>query len=398
MIKPTDKSSSPINFQDQLFDIRATEVTEDQNKAYDQMLKHSPVVKNKDANSYMFFKHRDVKRILENDRLFSAQASKHLFVPHGLDEPDHSKYRRAIGKAFTNEKMLPLLAKYEQIAVELLKEVKNTPSVFDAARFAFYFTARVELALLNWDLSLDKTLIDWTLNNLRATLHDDKKQNIANANEWNHLIYTQLNARRAQNAQAINQTSDLTDDLLNIQINGKPMPDAEISSLIRNLNMGLVSSMACNITNCIHFLATHPDIQQQIRNELSLLDEALDEITRLHGSLVQSKRVATEDVEFNGIHIKKGQFVHVNWCSANRDGDVFDNPDQFQWGRDHSEHLMYGYGTHECMGIQLARIQLKIAMYELFKQTDSFTLSSLHTPEKLVFPANGYRALIIELK
>jgi len=393
-----DKTSFNLNGG---FDIKALDIIQDQNAAYDEMLEKHPVVRNKDGRSYTVFVHEDVMKVIGkgSDELFSAKASKYLFVPHGLDNPEHSLYRMALAEAFTDEKMRPLLSKYREIAADLVDEMIEKSETVDIQDFAFYYTARLQLALLNWDQSLDKVCIDWTKSNLKATFEENIDQNIENARIWNELVFDQLNTRRKNISSGLrtNLPNDTTDDLLNVRVNGKPMPDEEIASLLRNLNMGLISSLACNIGNCIHFFAENKDIQSQVRDNLDLLPEALDEITRLHGCLVSSKRVAKFPVEIRGVSIKAGEQVHVNWCSANRDGDVFSEPKMFKWGRDHSKHIMYGAGPHECMGIQLARVQLQIAIEELFSKTIDFDLDNTIKPTKIVFPANGYMTLPVQL-
>lgn len=175
------------------FDFRDTQVIQDQNYAFDIMLRQHPIARNCDGTSYTVFKHADVMSVILNDKSFSAQASKYLFVPHGLDEPKHSLYRKAIATAFTDDKMLPLLPTYREIAINLMDDLLNGAPTIDVQAFAFYYTARVQLTLLGWDSKLDTACIDWTKANLSATLREDTEQNIENAKAWNNLVYQQLN-------------------------------------------------------------------------------------------------------------------------------------------------------------------------------------------------------------
>ncbi len=112
---------------------------------------------------------------------------------------------------------------------------------------------------------------------------------------------------------------------------------------------------------------------------------------------MSSKRIATHDTTIGDILIKAGELVYVNWCSANRDPDVFSEPTTFKWGRDHTKHMMYGAGPHECMGIQLARVILKIAIEVFLEKVPDFTLDPQHPPIKIAFPANGYAILPIQV-
>ncbi len=340
---------------DRVFDFRDPEVLNDQECAFDQLLQQQPIVKNQEANSYTLFKHADVMAVICDDVHFSARASKYLFVPHGLDDPEHHLYRQAILTTFIPEKMQPLLPKYREIARALADDMLAADTCVDMQAFAFRYAARVKLLMLGWGLDLDQVCIDWTLANLAASLADDKQQNIKNAEAWNTLVYSQLENTR-KNAQSHvggeSVLGTLAYDLLQLRVKGKPIPDAEISSIIRNVNMGIVSSLAFNIGNCIQFLAEHGALQQKIRQDMTLLPEALDEITRIHGALVQSKRLVKKSITIRGVRFEPGEIVYVNWCAANRDPDVFSEPHMFKSGRDHTQHLMYGAGAHECTGIR----------------------------------------------
>eukprot|EP00121_Abeoforma_whisleri_P007945 Awhi_evm1s7272 len=383
------------------FDTIDSEVLQDQVAAFDEMLQKCPVAKNNDEKGYTVFSHADVNTVIRDAEKFSSK-SNHTSVPHGLDGKVHQLAREAIAGAFTDEKMTPLFPKYRQIASDLVEEMLNKNNgMVDGQEFAFLYSARIQLALLNWDQNLDTTCIAWTKENIRAQSENDRPASKRNALAWNELVYSQLNNRRSRIAMGLHKDlpTDTTDDLLNARVQGKSMTDEQIASLIRNLNMGLVSSLACNIGNSIHYLATNPDLQNQVRNNLSLLPDALDEMTRLTGSLVMCKRTTTCPVEIGNVSIPAGEQVTVNWISANRDPTVFDEPKKFKFGRDHAnKNMMYGAGPHEWMGIQLARIQLQIAFEELLKKTTNIGLNYNGLCQKLTYPANGFENLPIRIE
>eukprot|EP00121_Abeoforma_whisleri_P014476 Awhi_evm1s13347 len=349
------------------------------------------------------FSHADVNTVIRDAEKFSSK-SNHTSVPHGLDGEVHQLAREAIAGAFTDEKMIPLFPKYRQIASDLVEEMLNKNNgMVDGQEFAFLYSARIQLALLNWDQNLDTTCIAWTKENIRAQSENDRPASKRNALAWNELVYSQLNNRRSRIAMGLHKDlpTDTTDDLLNAKAQGKSMTDEQIASLIRNLNMGLVSSLACNIGNSVPYLATNPDLQNQVRNNLCLLPDALDEMTRLiiTGSLVMCKRTTTCPVEIGNPSIPAGEQVTVNWISANRDPTVFDEPKKFKFGRDHAnKNMMYGAGPHEWMGIQLARIQLQIAFEELLKKTTNIGLNYNGLCQKLTYPANGFENLPIRIE
>eukprot|EP00122_Pirum_gemmata_P000220 Pgem_evm1s190 len=393
---PTQVSKCP--FAGKGFNITSPEVLANQIKTGDEMLKKCPVASNGKGKGVTVFKHADVLEVI-NDADSYISKSNHTSVPHGLDGTNHRLAREAIAGAFTDEKMLPLFPKYRKIATDLVSEMLKETGTVDGQQFAFLYSARVQLTLLNWDLAFDKTCIEWTKANIKATSDNDRPKCRENARVWNELVAEQLNKRRSRRAMGLhkNLPDDATDDLLNARVNGEPMTDEEIASLLRNLNMGLVSSLACNIGNSIDYLSEHQDLQEQVRSNMSLLPEALDEITRITGCLVMCKRTTACPVKLGGVDISAGEQVVVNWLSANRDPSVFEEPEKFKWGRDHSKNLMYGAGPHECMGIQLARRMLEIAFEELLNNTTQIVPDRNVIKTVLSYPANGFLHLPIRI-
>ncbi len=143
-------------------------------------------------------------------------------------------------------------------------------------------------------------------------------------------------------------------------------------------------------------LADHPEQLQALRTDLDMLPTAVEEIVRWTSPSPSKRRTATRDVTLDGQSIKAGQKIQIWEGSANRDGSVFDRPDEFDIARKPNPHLGFGQGVHYCLGANLARLELRVLFEELLSrfgavrvvQPVEWTRSNRHT---------GIRHLVVEL-
>jgi cytochrome P450 len=142
-------------------------------------------------------------------------------------------------------------------------------------------------------------------------------------------------------------------------------------------------------------LARDPELQQRLRNDPSLIPRATEEFLRLYTPYRGFARTANRDVDFHGRTIKEGEPIALLYASANRDDAIFPDADKFILDRPNlSDHLAFGMGPHVCLGIPLARLELRIAIEELLKCTRGFELSG--TVVQTRFPEVG--ALSVPLR
>jgi cholest-4-en-3-one 26-monooxygenase len=111
-----------------------------------------------------------------------------------------------------------------------------------------------------------------------------------------------------------------------------------------------------------------PDERQKLLDRPELIDLAVEEIVRYVSPVLSFMRTVTEDHTYKGVDLKAGERVFLLYQSANRDEDVFDEPDAFRVDRDPNPHLAFGIGTHYCLGANLARAEIKVVYEELFKR------------------------------
>ncbi|MGH3585165.1 MAG: cytochrome P450 [Pseudonocardia sp.] len=166
------------------------------------------------------------------------------------------------------------------------------------------------------------------------------------------------------------------------------------SDLSRHEIEGIVSLlMAAGRDAVAHIIATgtvlllsHPAQLEKLRSEPALISTAVEEFVRYGGMFVSVfPRTATEDVELDGVQIRKGETVWVSPVAANRDERRFDDPDAFDVSRDAFGHVGFGHGAHGCVGQQLARVEIAEAIQQLIAGVPSLALVSAEQNEHLPF-------------
>lgn len=376
------------------WDPRSDAVLKDQIAAYDEMRQRCPVA-HSDYLNWSLFKHQDVMRALHAPEVFSNAVSSRPSVPNGMDPPRHTPYRRIIEPYFNAQQMKAFEPTCRKIAVDLVNSLPCAGEVEFISAFAEDFALQVQAAFLGWPSDLHEPLRQWIRKNHEATLARDKAAMEEVAYEFDSYIRALLAERRNAGANA---PDDLTTSLLRERIADRLLDDEEIISILRNWTVGELSTISASVGILAHYLAARPDLQQQLREQPSLLPAAIDEILRIHAPLIANRRITTEPVEVGGHLLPAGARVTLMWASVNRDEAVFGDPDEFRLDRDPALNLLYGAGVHVCPGAPLARLELRIIIEELIGRNSRIALVPGREPVNAVYPASGYSSLPLQIQ
>lgn len=371
------------------WDPRSDDVLRDQISAYDEMRRACPFAQS--PYGYVsVFRHADALRVIEDHETFSNAVSRFPSVPNGMDPPEHTPFRKLIEPYFDDQHNDAFAPVCREIAMTLVRNVAHGKSVEATSEFARLFALQAQCAWLGWPESLHEPLREWTAKNHAATLSRDQKAQAQVAQEFDGYIRELLAQRRQLGDDA---PQDITTHLLRNESMGRPLTEEEIVSILRNWTVGELGTIAASVGIIIHFLATRPDVQQALRDDHSQLPAAIDEILRIDAPLIMNRRVATRDVELAGHRFPAGTRLAVLWASANRDEDVFGDPDEFRLDRDPEDNLLYGAGIHVCPGAPLARLELLLITEALLQGTGWIQLDDTTAPEKGFYPGSGYASL-----
>jgi cytochrome P450 len=215
------------------WDPRDPSVLDDQRAAYDRMREQCPVA-HSEFMAWSIFRHADVSAIVADPATYSS-ASRHPAIPNGMDPPEHGRYREALAPHFSAAPMAELEPRCREIAIELLEPMLAAGQAELLDAFAEPFTLRTLCVFLGWPERLWDCLGGWTHGNQQAAFTRDPAAGRALAKLLGEHVRANLDAHReASHEKADRDPADLTDTLLTTSVDGTPLEDDQIVSVLRN--------------------------------------------------------------------------------------------------------------------------------------------------------------------
>lgn len=331
---------------------------------------------------------RDIRHVLPADAIDHRTYPKHLpawyrFIRGSfidLEPPDHTRIRAMVSGAFTRRRAESLRANIRAIAARLLDGVETQLEVI--GDYATPIPITVVTDLMGLPAADHEQLLDWSHAIVRvfdlAATDDEKQRAEAATSEFVDYLRDAVALRR----------SDPGDDLISELANADdPLTDDDlIASCILILNAGHEATVH-GIGNAVLALARHPEAVVRLTHAPGLIRTAADELLRYDAPLQMFERWVLEDVEVAGVRLRAGDKVGLLFGAANRDPDVFDDPDSPDLGRNPNPHVSFGLGTHFCLGSHLARVEMQEAIAELVARFASMELMVEEPPRQpsLVF-------------
>jgi cytochrome P450 len=157
-------------------------------------------------------------------------------------------------------------------------------------------------------------------------------------------------------------------------LDGRPLNDGEILGMFYTFYVGGLDTVYATISWSMRHIATHPEFQQFLRDNPQLMDKAVMELLRMF-SVVSTQRRVTKDFTWHGVEMKENDLVIMPIFIACRDPEAYPDPHEFRLGRD-EQPLAFASGPHLCLGMHLARRELKIAIETFLDKFDD-----IHIPE-----------------
>ncbi len=203
-----------------------------------------------------------------------------------------------------------------------------------------------------------------------------------------YSYFMQLSADRQANP-----TDDLATLIANGEIGGEPMPDLEKMGYYVIIATAGHDTTSAAMTEGMAQLASNPDQLALLRDDPSLIGNAVEEMIRLASSVRHFMRTATEDTEIAGQPIKKGDWLMLNYAAANLDPHHFEDPLRFDVTRANAnKQIAFGFGIHFCLGAQLARMELRSLFSHLVPRLASAEIAGAATTGQATF-VSGFKSL-----
>lgn len=359
---------------------------------YAKLRRQDPVHWNFLSRSWVFSRYRDIDAILRDHTRFSndsryrqgvSQAQAASSNPSGpsmlfLDPPDHTRLRALVQQAFTPRALEALAPRIRQIAAHLLDQVAD-PTAFEVMEALARPLPMIVMAELLGVPTRDLTQFQ-TWSRQRARVIEPtmtaREQRLATqaANELD-AYFLGLIARRQVEPQ-----DDLISALVAAEAAGDQLSHDELLVMLRLLLVAGNETTTNLIGNGLLALVRHPDQLQVLRSDPSRMAGAVEELLRYVSPVQVSGRTALQDMAFDGRAIRKGQGIVLLMGSANRDPEVFGQPDRLDISRHGPSPLVFGRGIHHCLGAPLARLEARIVFATLLERFTEMHLLAAEPP------------------
>jgi len=311
----------------------------------------------------------DTARVFDHDGQGGAfyQLMRHAML--FLEKADHDRVRRLVYKAFTPRAIAPLRALTEATAHSLLDSVASQGRMDFVRDFAYALPIRVIVRLLGLPDAAQTRIEAWAWDFARAgdpmtaTAETIRRGNEA-ARGFYAFFEEALDARRSQ------PRDDLMTTLVEAEENGKGLSREEaIATCVLLLQAGHETT-ADLLGNAIINLFAHPGELARLRDERELMPSAVEELLRFEPPVQLSMRLVREPIALEGATLPAGSFAALVYGAANRDPEVYDEPDRLRLDRG-APHLAFSAGAYYCIGNALARSEIQTALRVLLDRLPS---------------------------
>ena len=348
--------------------------TENPYPIWDQLRATCPVATSQrfQDGAYFATRYDDVREIAYDSEHFSSRRvvvreQKLPLIPGPpitSDPPEHTPARKLLLPAFAPKEIAKLEGRARDICRSLLDAIDDKAECDGAVDYAQHIPVRVIAHMLgvpedNGDLFrrwIQMTLIDGVRNPAVA---------IEAMREQNAFFAKQIEIRRAQPGE------DLVSFLLAAEFDGKPLSTPHLIGTLRLLLIAGIDTTWSGIGASLWHLATHPEDRARLVADPSLLPTAIEEFLRAYSPVTMAREVVKETA-LSGCPFKEGGQVLLSFPAANRDPQKFADADKVLIDRAENPHAAFGLGRHRCLGSNLARMEMTIAIEEWLKRFPDF--------------------------
>jgi len=290
-------------------------------------------------------------------------------IPIDIDPPDHTDYRRLLLPLFTPKAIGRLDEGMHDTARELAtkvagQDVADVSAIFARPMPTIVFSRLAGFPEEDWpkfDQWVDDIIYERTVDPQRAS----------RASQAVMDYFDDLLDQRADDAS----TDDIIGHLQTVEMKGRKLTRDELLSYCYLLFLAGLDTTAWAIRSSLWYLAQNPAAQTRLREDPDLIPQAAEEFLRTLSPVQAMARTCKADVELSGQQIKEGERVVLVFGAGNRDPEIYDDPDEIILDRDNNRHLAFGGGIHRCLGSNLGRAELVIALEEFLAAVDEFSLA-----------------------
>lgn len=290
-------------------------------------------------------------------------------APITADPPIQTWTRRMLLPAFAPRAVASHQAYTEALCHELIDGFIETGQCDAAVQYSQQIPPRVIAHLIGVDPGMADQFVDW-VNRLLGEAMVDPENRLQARNELIGFITAEVH-KRMEDPQ-----EDLLTELLFMELDdpGAKITPEVVVGITNLLIVAGIDTTWSSIGSALWHLGTYPHDRERLVNEPEILPTAIEEFLRYYAPVTMA-RIAETDVEYQGVHIKPGDKVLMNFPAACHDPEQFENPDDFIIDRAKNRHIAFGSGIHRCAGSNLARLEMTTAVRIWMERIPEFSVT-----------------------
>lgn len=328
------------------------------------------------GGAYVLTRYRDVLNVVQEWRTFTSaegimiprSEDAVLMIPGECDGPLHRQYRRAFNPLLTRGVVDKYMPGMRAVARELLARLGDQGEADIVRAFTDPYPRLVFFRHL---LGVPDAELPEVLGHIFAIKEPKDSESAGRA--W--AGFSAYIAMICERREAEAPRGDLLDGVIRAEVDGRPITRDESVRALMQLTFGGLGTTSAGLANIMRRLAENPDLQNRLRLGRLLLPKAIEELIRYDTIAVVMARTTTHDVEIEHIDVPAGEKVLIYYAGANRDPREFIDPDKIDIDRVSNRHLAFGAGPHRCIGSNLARLQILVAVEEVLDKLQSIRIA-----------------------
>lgn len=286
------------------------------------------------------------------------------------DQPDHTPERRLMLPFFAPKAVEKYREHTQELCRSLIRGFIEDGRADFASDYARQIPPRIIAEILGIDPEMSDEFTTWVQGVLELGLQDEEVREHY-AEIIRNFFVGEIKDRME------NPGDDLISFLLNAEIDGEPVPMHVVRGNVGLMLIAGIDTTWSSIGSALWHLATHPEDRQRLVDEPELIPTAVEEFLRAY-SPVTMARLAANDTELFGRTVKKGERIVLSFPAANRDPEVFEDPEEIRIDRQKNRHVAFGSGIHRCAGSNLARMEMQVAITEMLAMIPEFEVEDSH--------------------
>ena len=322
--------------------------------------------------------YEEIRQVATDDETFSSAETLVIppkknvgqkSIPAEMDAPEFLAFRKVLHPMLSPaavDRITPVIERFVHAAIDDFIETGSCDFVHD---FADPVPAMTTLYKLGLPVELWK---DFSVPLHQVVFLRQDSPRRVNVPEGLQFVAQTISDTIA--ARRKSPRDDMISYMLNATVDGRPVTDHEVKEMSTLIVQGGFDTTGSAISNALIQMDHDRDLRRRLIEDPALMTSAVEEFLRFEAPQMAMARTATRDVVIGDRHISAGDLVLMVWASANRDDSVFEDPDSIVLDRFPNRHVTFGLGAHRCLGSNLARRQIQVALQGVLRRLPDYTI------------------------